>query len=305
MSITVVARIRAKEGLEEEAKKELMALVNPARSEEGCMNYDLHRSADDKSLFLFYENWTSTESFDEHLNTPHMEAFKKKADKLLAEPPDITLWEKIIADDQMVKTESEGERERFEESYIPSEEITERTDMVIVQQIGEEKKECRISEERFSHSRPDNEGRNLHGWDLHGWDLHDTDHTGNNSKSLYVEAVSGFGTITKTASVTVNPGYSSVLRYYRKMELYGANIMSNVTFQVIIDDGSEHIADEITQKFGNYTEGNRIERSTDLSFCGGKTVRLKFVVTVTDPASVLSYARVRIDDITVSDTEGV
>ena len=62
---------------------------------------------------------------------------------------------------------------------------------------------------------------------------------------------------------------------------------------------------EISQKFGNYTEANWIERSLDLSFCGGKTVRLKFVVTVTDPASVLSYAKVWIDDITISDTEGV
>jgi quinol monooxygenase YgiN len=295
MAITVVSRIKAKAGMEEELKKELMALINPTRSEEGCINYDLHQSTDNKSLFLFYENWTSKDALDEHMNKPHLDAFKKKDRKLIAEPLDVTLWEKIVTDDQMVKKESEIEAD--EVSYAPSEEIMEKSKIVVTEPVEEEKKHIYRFEESFSSNGPDNEG-----WNLNEWDLHDSNHTGENSKSLYGEARSNFGTVTKTASVTVELGYSAILQYYRKLELYGANIMSNAAFKVIIDDGSEHIVDEKSQKFGNYTEGSWVERSgIDLSSYGGKTVKMKFVATVTDPASIVSYAKVWIDDITISD----
>jgi quinol monooxygenase YgiN len=299
MAITVVSRIKAKAGMEEEVKKELMALINPTRSEEGCINYDLHQSTDNKSLFLFYENWTSKDALDEHMNKPHLDAFKKKGRKLLAEPLDVTLWEKIITDDQTVKKESEIETDK--ESYAPSEEIMEKSKIVVTKPTEEEKKDSYRFEESFSSNGPDNKG-----WNLNEWDLHDTNHTGRNSKSLYGEANSNFGTVTKTASVTVHLGYSAILHYYRKLELYGANIMSNAAFTVIIDDGSEHIVDEKSQTLGNYTESSWVERSgIDLSFYGGKTVKMKFVLTVTDPASIVSYAKVWIDDITISDEKQV
>ncbi len=93
--LTVVARIRAKPGLEEKVKAELLALVAPTRSEPGCINYDLHQSLDDESLFLFYENWVSRKDLDDHLKTPHLEAFLGKTEELLAEPVEITFWNMI------------------------------------------------------------------------------------------------------------------------------------------------------------------------------------------------------------------
>ena len=93
--VTVVARIRAKKGMEEIVKQELIALVSPTRSEKGCINYDLHRSVEDKSLFMFYENWVSKKALDEHLAMPHMQSHLKRANEILAGPPEITLWEKI------------------------------------------------------------------------------------------------------------------------------------------------------------------------------------------------------------------
>ena len=93
--VTVVARIRAKEGMEEKAKQELMALVSPTRSEKGCINYDLHQSVENKSLFMFYENWASKRDLDEHLEMPYMKSHMEKASEILAEPADITIWEMI------------------------------------------------------------------------------------------------------------------------------------------------------------------------------------------------------------------
>ena len=93
--VTVVARIKAKAGLEEQVKSGLMALVGPSRSDAGCVNYDLHRSLDDKSLFLFYENWASKEDLNAHLGKPHLKEFLDQAATLLAEPVQVTLWEML------------------------------------------------------------------------------------------------------------------------------------------------------------------------------------------------------------------
>ena len=94
-NVTVLALFKAKPGLEEEVKQELMALQGPTRSEEGCINYDLHQSQDDPSRLMFYENWKSQEDLDKHLQMPYLQAFREKAGDLLDEPASITLHELI------------------------------------------------------------------------------------------------------------------------------------------------------------------------------------------------------------------
>ena len=93
--LTVLARIRAKTGKEEEVLREIMSLIEPTRSEEGCISYDLHRAQDDPALFCLYENWRSRRDLDEHLATPYLQAFLGKAPDLLAEPVDLSFWSKV------------------------------------------------------------------------------------------------------------------------------------------------------------------------------------------------------------------
>jgi quinol monooxygenase YgiN len=97
--VTVIARFKAKPGRAETLKQEVMALVRPTRAEAGCINYDLHQAADDPSLLILYENWTSKKALDDHLAMPYLEAFKAKTDDLLADPLNITLWEMISEPD--------------------------------------------------------------------------------------------------------------------------------------------------------------------------------------------------------------
>ena len=98
--LTVVARIKAKPGMEATVQEALMALVGPTRSEAGCINYDLHQSQDDKTLFLFYENWTDKKDLGEHLAMPYLKGFLDRADELLAEPVNISLWDMISQPDK-------------------------------------------------------------------------------------------------------------------------------------------------------------------------------------------------------------
>jgi quinol monooxygenase YgiN len=94
--VTVVARIRAKEGMQEKVKQELMSLVGPTRSEKGCIHYELHQSIENKSLFMFYENWASKQDLDKHLEMPYMKSHMKKASEILDGPGEITLWEVVV-----------------------------------------------------------------------------------------------------------------------------------------------------------------------------------------------------------------
>ncbi len=93
--LTVVAEIVARRGKEDELKRQLLALIVPTRKEEGCIQYDLHQSTDEPGRFVFYENWTSRELLDRHLNSPHLAAFDAAAGELLAEPPRIMTYKRI------------------------------------------------------------------------------------------------------------------------------------------------------------------------------------------------------------------
>jgi len=93
--LSVLARVRAASGKEDELYRVLAALVPLTRTEDGCISYDLHQAQEDPALFFFYENWRSKKDLDDHFATPYLQAFLGKAPELLAEPPDITFWNKI------------------------------------------------------------------------------------------------------------------------------------------------------------------------------------------------------------------
>jgi len=94
-TLTVIAQVKAKPGKEAEVRKELLSLVAPSRKDEGCLNYDLHQSADNPAEFLFHENWASRALLDKHLQKPDLQAVLARVGQLVAEPPQITFWGKI------------------------------------------------------------------------------------------------------------------------------------------------------------------------------------------------------------------
>ncbi|NTV35132.1 MAG: antibiotic biosynthesis monooxygenase [Deltaproteobacteria bacterium] len=81
--------------MEETVRQELLSLVNPTRSEPGCINYDLHQAHDDNSLFVFFENWKSKEDLEKHLGMPYLRGFLEKTVNILEKPVEILLLEMI------------------------------------------------------------------------------------------------------------------------------------------------------------------------------------------------------------------
>ena len=93
--LTVIAAFQALPGKEEELRIVLNGLIAPTRQEKGCLNYDLHRSTDDSSKFLFHENWTDKAALDAHLQSPHIKALLPRAAELCASPAEVTLWNRV------------------------------------------------------------------------------------------------------------------------------------------------------------------------------------------------------------------
>jgi quinol monooxygenase YgiN len=94
--VTVIARVEAKAGKEQEVSSALQSLVRPTLKEQGCINYDLHQDLDDPRLFFFHENWESRELLNQHLASAHVQAFRVRADDLLSQPPEIRVLRKLI-----------------------------------------------------------------------------------------------------------------------------------------------------------------------------------------------------------------
>lgn len=94
-TVTVTALFEAEPGKEHELKTTLLSLVAPTLKEKGCLNYDFHQSPEDPTKFLFYENWTSREELDAHLQSDHVQAALPYVKELSAKPLEIGFWEKI------------------------------------------------------------------------------------------------------------------------------------------------------------------------------------------------------------------
>jgi quinol monooxygenase YgiN len=94
-AVTLIVQLRPRDGQETLLEAELRALVGPTRKEEGCLCYDLHRSADAPSAFLLHEIWASREAHSRHTTTPHFLRWNARKDSLLASR-DVTYWKQVV-----------------------------------------------------------------------------------------------------------------------------------------------------------------------------------------------------------------
>ncbi len=83
--LTIVATIQALPGHENDVEKALLEVIPPTLAEPGCIQYDLHRDLQKTGLFLFFENWSTREEWDAHMESSHLAAMKKATDGKLEE----------------------------------------------------------------------------------------------------------------------------------------------------------------------------------------------------------------------------
>jgi quinol monooxygenase YgiN len=94
--LVITAAVKALKGKEEELRERLEAMVDVVRSSEpDCLEYTLHRGADDKSRFFFYEKYRNPAAFDLHTSTPHFKQLVADIEPMLAGPIDLQVLEII------------------------------------------------------------------------------------------------------------------------------------------------------------------------------------------------------------------
>ncbi len=72
----IVVGLKAKQGKEQELRRDLTAVVEPSRKEDGNLRYELFVDQSDPGLFVFVEHWASTEQRQKHHTAaPHIQHF--------------------------------------------------------------------------------------------------------------------------------------------------------------------------------------------------------------------------------------
>lgn len=92
MPVTLVARIKAKQGSEKALEDAFRDMIKKVRAAEpGCLTYVLHKSNQDPTMFVWYETYTDQAAFDAHRKTDHMKEMGARIASLLAEKPQIEI----------------------------------------------------------------------------------------------------------------------------------------------------------------------------------------------------------------------
>ena len=93
-AVTLAVILRPRDGQEMLLEAELRALIAPTRKEEGCLRYDLHRSAEGPFAFLLHEIWETRQHHTAHIKTDHFLRWNARKDALLASR-EVGFWKQI------------------------------------------------------------------------------------------------------------------------------------------------------------------------------------------------------------------
>tara|TARA_B100001093_G_scaffold499826_1_gene549510 strand:- start:207 stop:497 length:291 start_codon:yes stop_codon:yes gene_type:complete len=83
--LTIVAHIILNPEKIDYVKTEMAKMFPITRSEKGCLQYDLHQDNKNPAYFMIYENWTSYETWQAHMNTENMDAYRKSIEGCVVE----------------------------------------------------------------------------------------------------------------------------------------------------------------------------------------------------------------------------
>ena len=96
MSVTLIARIKAKQGSEGQLEEAFRDMIKKVRAAEpGCQAYILHKANDDPTQFVWYETYADQAAFDNHRKTEHMKEMGGRIANLLDGRPQIEMLSEL------------------------------------------------------------------------------------------------------------------------------------------------------------------------------------------------------------------
>jgi|APSaa5957512622_1039677.scaffolds.fasta_scaffold118056_1 quinol monooxygenase YgiN len=93
--ISVVAKIKAKAGQEEELKKIVTDTMTKVEDEEGTLVYRFHQNAGDPTEFLFFEVYKDQESLGVHGQTDYFKAMGNAMKDMLDGAPEFGMYTEV------------------------------------------------------------------------------------------------------------------------------------------------------------------------------------------------------------------
>jgi len=92
-TLIVIAAAKAKPGQEKKLEQALCEVAGPTRAQPGCELFSLYRSLEHASTIIGFERWVSREHHARHLQGTHVQTLMSAMSDLVAEPPQILLYE--------------------------------------------------------------------------------------------------------------------------------------------------------------------------------------------------------------------
>ncbi len=93
----IVATLYAKTGREDEVRRDLTAVTQASRSEDGNIRYDLFEDRNDPRRFVIVEHWLSEADQDRHHTlSDHIRHFHENGDRNVERREAVYLLQKIV-----------------------------------------------------------------------------------------------------------------------------------------------------------------------------------------------------------------
>ncbi|MGV2845959.1 putative quinol monooxygenase [Aeromonas hydrophila] len=90
-----IAVLKARAGMREPLRRELLKLIAPTRREPGNLDYVLFELQDEPGTFYMREAFINQAALDRHCQTDYFQAFAAEAEVLLAEPLRLIFMEEV------------------------------------------------------------------------------------------------------------------------------------------------------------------------------------------------------------------
>ena len=96
----VVAKLKAKDGMDNKLKEILVDMVSKVKEEEGALLYTVSCSQQDPKQFVIYEKYVDMDAFVHHASTPHFKEMSAALAPLLDGAPEIGMYDEVAVLDK-------------------------------------------------------------------------------------------------------------------------------------------------------------------------------------------------------------
>ncbi len=99
--LILIAKFELKPNYIEEFINLSEGMLEPSRSEDGCIHYELLQNPYNPALFTFYEKWKSQADLEEHFEKHYFGEFVNNISDLIVGEGDVTTYE--VSNEQEIK----------------------------------------------------------------------------------------------------------------------------------------------------------------------------------------------------------